>query len=79
MQPAAKLLVTGRFLHVGDRYTSDGQLEGYDTIDLTVSRMDLWKDGVTLRTGVKNIFNDRIVYLTQLSNGLIEDEFRGRI
>jgi outer membrane receptor for ferrienterochelin and colicins len=78
VQPAAKLLVTGRLLHVGNRYPSDGPLEGYDTVDLTVSRMDLWRDGVTLRVGVKNIFDDTRVYLTQLPDSLTEDEYRGR-
>ncbi|MEJ2640857.1 MAG: TonB-dependent receptor [Desulfosarcinaceae bacterium] len=78
VKPAAKLLVTGRLLHVGDRYAADGPLEGYDTVDLTVSRMDLWKDGLTLRIGVKNIFDDTKVYLTQLPSGLIEDAYRGR-
>ncbi len=78
VQPTAKLLLAGRLLHVGDRFTTDGRVAGYDTVDLSVSRMDLWKAGLTLRVGVKNMFDDTIVYLTQRPNGLFEDEFRGR-
>ncbi len=78
VQPAAKLMLTGRLLHVGDRYASDGRVPGYDTVDLTVSRMDLWKEGLTLRVGVKNVLDDTIVYLTQLPNQLSEYEYRGR-
>jgi outer membrane receptor for ferrienterochelin and colicins len=78
VQPAAKLMLTGRLQHTGDRYSSDGKIDGYDTIDLTVSRADLWKDGVTLRIGVKNILDDKIVYMTDLPLSLQAEEFSGR-
>jgi iron complex outermembrane receptor protein len=78
VQPAAKLMLTARLLHVGDRHTPDGRFDGYDAVDLTVSRSDLWKEGVTLRFGVKNILDDKIVYLTDLPSGLSEDKFTGR-
>jgi iron complex outermembrane receptor protein len=78
VQPAAKLVLAGRLLHVGDRYTTDGRVAGYNTLDLSISRMDLWKAGLTLRVGVKNAFDDTIVYLTQRPDGLFEEEFRGR-
>ncbi len=58
VQPAAKLMLAGRLLHVGDRYTTDSRVPGYDTVDLSVSRTDLWKAGLTLRVGVKNVFDD---------------------
>ena len=78
VQPAAKLMLAGRLLHVGDRYATDGQVAGYDTVDFSISRMDLWKEGLTLRVGVKNAFDNTIIYLTQRPNGLFEEEFRGR-
>ncbi len=78
LQPSPRLLLTGRLLHVGDRFASDGHFDGYDTVDLTLSRKDLWKPGVTLRLGVKNILDDEIVYITQRAINLNEDEFRGR-
>lgn len=78
VQPAAKLMLAGRLLHVGDRYAADGRVAGYDTVDLSVSRRDLWIAGLTLRFGVKNVFDDSIVYLTQRPDSLTEDEFRGR-
>lgn len=71
-------MLTGRLLHVGDRYTPDGRVDGYDTVDLTVSRSDLWKAGITLRFGVKNILDDKIVYLTDRPSGLSEEEFCSR-
>jgi outer membrane receptor for ferrienterochelin and colicin len=76
--PVPKFMLTGRLLHVGDRYSPDGRIEGYDTVDLTVSRLDLWKNGVTLRAGVKNILDDKIVYTTKLPAGLHQAEFNGR-
>jgi outer membrane receptor protein involved in Fe transport len=71
-------MLTGRLLHVGDRYTSDGRVDGYDTVDLTISREDLWKEGGTLRIGVKNILDDKIDYLTELPSSLQVEEFPGR-
>ncbi len=78
VQPAAKLMLTARLSHVGDRYTPDGRVGGYDTVDLTISRTDLWRAGLTLRLGVKNLLDDEIVYLTDRISGLAEDEFPGR-
>ncbi|MEJ2156064.1 MAG: TonB-dependent receptor [Desulfobacteraceae bacterium] len=78
VQPAAKLMLTARWLHVGERYTPDGRVGGYDTVDLTVSRTDLWSEGLTLRLGVKNLLDDEIVYLTDRISGLVEDQFPGR-
>ena len=72
-------MVSGRFQYVGDRDGSVNEsINGYKSIDLTVSRMDFVKKGITLRAGVKNIFNDEILYLTQFPSGLGEDEFYGR-
>lgn len=78
LQPQPKLMVTVRLLHVGDRNGTDGDVEGYDSVDFTVSRTDFLKKGITLRGGVKNCFDETIVYTTQRAIHLGEDEFRGR-
>ncbi len=78
LQPLPEYMVTGRFLYVGDRHTLDGWIEGYESLDLTVSRMDLWVKGLTARIGVKDLFDHTIKYVTSRPNGLTEDEFPGR-
>lgn len=71
-------MVTGRLLYVGDRHATDGWIEGDESVDLTVSRMDLFTKGLTLRIGVKNMFDEKIVYLTSYPNMIGKDEFHGR-
>jgi len=80
IQPTSRLVLTGRLHHVGDRYATNigAWVEGYDTVDLTVSRMDFWKTGITLRGGVKNVLDDTVTYLTNRPSALSEDEYRGR-
>ena len=77
-QPTAKLMLAGRLLHVGDRYAAGGRKDGFDTVDLTVSRTDFWKDGLTLRIGVKNILDDKVVYITEQPSGTLVEEFPSR-
>jgi outer membrane receptor for ferrienterochelin and colicins len=78
VQPLPSVLVTGRLLYVGDRHAPEGWVDGYETVDLSVSGMDLAIKGLTLRAGVKDIFDKTIIYTTQRPTGLFEDEFRGR-
>lgn len=74
-EPLPKLMVTGRWLHVGDQYNFGNDVDGYDPIDLTISRRDLFWEGFTLRGGIKNLFDDKIAYTTQRPHGLSKDEF----
>lgn len=78
-QPHPKYMLTGRLLLVGDRYAPEEPVDGYEAVDFTVSRMDLLTDGLTLRAGVKNLFNKTVSYTTQRLDGLSEDLFIGRI
>lgn len=81
IRPLPKFMVTGRMLYVGDSHTSEGWIDGYKSVDLTVSRMDLLKKGLTLRAGVKNVLNDDIIYVTSLpepDRNVLTNEFRGR-
>lgn len=77
-EPLPKLMVTGRWLHVGDQYSTDGNVDGYDTVDLTLSRRDLFLKRLSLKGGVKNIFNDTVIYTTKRPHNFTEDEFQGR-
>jgi len=77
-KPLPKLVIAGRLLHVGDRYSTAGWIDGYDTVDVTISRTDLWQNGLNLRVGVKNVFDDTVVYLTKFASALTDDEYRGR-
>ncbi len=58
------LLLALRYRHVGERgreHLDDrGALEGYDTVDLTLSRYNLLVKGLTVRAGAKNIFNEGV-------------------
>ena len=77
LQPVPKLMLTGRLLYVGDMHALDGWVKGYETVDVTLSRKDLWKKGITLRGGVKNVFDNTVIYTTMRPHGLSEDEFCG--
>ncbi len=78
-QPLSKLTATGRLLYVGHRHTTDGSVDGYELVDITLSRTDLFCQGHSLRGRVKNISNHSLVYTTQRPAGLSRDEFPGRI
>ncbi len=78
LKPAAKFMLTGRLLYVGDRHIANGYVGGYSNVDFTLSRMDLVRQGITLRVGIKNLCNDANTYLTERLTGLMTDEFQGR-
>ncbi len=77
-QPLPKLTATGRLLYVGERHATHDSVDGYEIADFTLSRRDLFLDGMSLYCGVKNIFDHALVYTTQRPQGLSEDEFTGR-
>lgn len=61
---ADNLLAVINYRHVGERKRSStdtrDDLNGYDTVDLTVSRFKLGLKGATLRAGLKNIFDAEV-------------------
>jgi iron complex outermembrane receptor protein len=77
-QPLPKLTATGRLLYVGERHAAGGSVAGYEIVDFTLSRTDLFRPGLSLRCGVKNIFDHALVYTTQRPIGLSRDEYPGR-
>lgn len=64
-RPARALVIGARVHYVGDRPAGSG----FNTIDLTVSREDLFVRGLQLRAGVKNATDDKIAYFSQRPTG----------
>jgi|GEM_PF-242664 len=58
------LLAVFNYRHIGDRKRTNSDtrddLKGYDTLDLTISYLNLGVKGLTFRTGVKNIFDAEV-------------------
>jgi len=72
---AHNIVIGGRFNYIGDR----GAGAGYDAIDLTVTRQDAFVPGLSLRVGVKDMFNGQPSYLTQLPvGGVVTNTYPGR-
>jgi iron complex outermembrane receptor protein len=55
-----------QYRYIGDRARQVGddreELQGYGLFDVTFSKASLFVDGVTLRAGVKNLFDEKVVY-----------------
>lgn len=58
--------VTGQYRYVGERQREEidprDKLEGYQVVDVTLSASNVWRSGLTLRGGVKNLFDADVVY-----------------
>ncbi|MCP4110359.1 MAG: TonB-dependent receptor [Desulfobacteraceae bacterium] len=68
--------VAVQYRHVGSRHRESedprGDLKGYDTVNITGSLFDLGLYGLTIRAGIKNLFDEDVRYpsfLTFDSNG----------
>lgn len=77
-EPLCDYMVTGRLLFVGKRHTSEGSKDGYETVDLTLSRTNLFNRDLTLRVGVKNLLDESIIYLNEQARGLTQYAYEGR-
>lgn len=55
-----------QYRYIGDRARQGGDdreaLQGFGLFDVTLSEANLFFDGVTLRAGVKNLFDEKVVY-----------------
>ncbi len=64
--PTNNYSVSAQYRYVGERKRESGDprnsLEGYQVLDLTVSASNFVKSGITLRAGVKNLFDEEIIY-----------------
>ena len=74
-RPAHALVVGARYFYVGDRPAG----AGFHTLDLTLSREDLFVRGLQFRAGVKNASNDKVTYFTRRPTGdVAEFDYPGR-
>jgi iron complex outermembrane receptor protein len=71
---AHNVIVAGRWLYVGDRRAGPG----YDGFDLTVTQHDAFLPGLSLRVGVKDMFNGRALYFSQVPTGITTNQYPGR-
>ena len=67
VRPLAKTLAGVRWNHIGERVDNDG----YDTVDFTLSRQDVFFPGFDVRAGVKNAFDDDIAFLNVRPNATV--------
>ena len=55
-----------QYRYIGDRARQSGddreELEGYGLCDITLSKENFLVDGITVRAGVKNLFDEKVVY-----------------
>lgn len=74
-EPLRDTFLGARWNHVGQRDAADG----YDLLDLSVSRQNFLASGLSLRAGVKDAFNDRPTFILTRPTGAIEySVFPGR-
>ena len=74
-RPIPAIFVGFHVNYVGNREGGDG----FNLVDLTLSKQDLFVKGIDVRAGVKNIMDDEPVYLTQPPNGpAVGARFPGR-
>jgi outer membrane receptor protein involved in Fe transport len=74
-RPAHALVVGARYHYVGDRPVG----AGFHTLDLTLSREDLFVRGLQIRVGVKNAADDKTAYFTRRPTGdVVEFDYPGR-
>ena len=78
-QPTSDRTLSLQWNHVGDRgreaADARGDLDGYDTVDLTGSVRGLFGGGVTLRLGINNLFDDDVRYPAGLTGDLLGNVF----
>ena len=67
-----KITGTARWRHVGDiaRFAGDtrGDMEGYDTLDLTLDVQNFWRDGFHFQVGVQNATDEDVRNLSNASS-----------
>jgi len=69
-RPAGSTVLSLRLLHVGERHTITGTVDGYDSLDFTASFVP--RPEWTFRAGVRNLLNDDITYLLALPNQTLQ-------
>lgn len=65
LRPMPNVVVGARWNYEGDRVAG----RGFSLVDFTVTRQDLFINGLALRGGVKNALDQRVTFFVQLPNG----------
>jgi outer membrane receptor for ferrienterochelin and colicins len=62
----ANLNFNAQYRYIGGRARQEGDsrddLQGYSLFDITLSKANLFAEGITLRAGIKNLFDEKVVY-----------------
>lgn len=70
-QPSRKYSIAGQYRYVGERQRAPGDprddLDGYQTVDMTMTARNVVAE-MTIRGGVKNLFDADVVYPSPLTN-----------
>lgn len=78
-QPISNLALAAQFRYVGDRnrehQDTRDNLDGYKTLDLTGSVFNLGIRGITLRGGIRNLFDEDIRYPAMLTTDFLGNSF----
>jgi outer membrane receptor protein involved in Fe transport len=75
--PTGDWITSARWNHVADRdETADD--DSYDLVDVTLSRKNLFIDGLALRIGVQNAFDEEVIYYSPLPNRNVANLYDGR-
>ncbi|MDM8550005.1 TonB-dependent receptor [Desulfobacterales bacterium HSG2] len=78
-QPISNLALAAQFRYVGDRnrehQDNRDNLDGYKTLDLTGSVFNLGINGMTLRGGIRNLFDEDIRYPAMLTTDFLGNSF----
>lgn len=79
VRPFAETTVSLHWNHVGDRQVVTDVGEGYDVVDLTAGRQNLFGWGLGVRGGVKNATGDDLRYVNVRPTGQVDaTRFEGR-
>ncbi|MCP4433277.1 MAG: TonB-dependent receptor, partial [Gammaproteobacteria bacterium] len=70
-EPKEDILVNLQYRYVGERGRDVGDtrsdLDGYQTVDVTCSLFNLWSRDLTLRAGIKNIFDEDVRFVSSMN------------
>jgi len=77
-RPLRNLLLGVHLNHVGERAGEGDDIEGYDTLDLSLSVFHLGIEGLSLRASVKNLFDDEVRYILDLPTEPVINQYDDR-
>lgn len=82
VQTRDNILLTAHYYYVGKQYirseNTDKYIEGNQILDLTANFSRLFHKRLTLRLGIKNVFDDEVLYFDTQPSTTEANEFPGR-